>query len=261
MKKALLAVSFGTSYQDTLQKNIQAIEADLAAAFPERTVRRAFTSGMIIRKLQRRDGVTVHSVDQALAALADEGFDDVVIQSTHVMNRDEADKLRALAEPFRGRFARLALGAPLLTRAEDYQAAAAAILAALPSPRADWAVVLMGHGTEHYANAAYAQLEYVFHDRGRRDILVGTVEGYPGFEEVCRRLAERPSVTHVLLMPLMVVAGDHARNDLAGEEEGSWKSMLDRRGYTTQCQLTGLGENPGIRALFTAHAKAATAGA
>lgn len=259
MKQAILAVSFGTSYPDTLKKTIAAIEDDLAAAFPERELRRAFTSGMIIRKLARRDGIRIDTVDEALERLAADGFTDVLVQSTHIMNGDEYDKLRALAAPFAGRFARLRFGTALLTSVEDYQAAARALMDTLPPIEADRAVVYMGHGTGHHANSAYALLEYVLHDLGRTDVVIGTVEGYPGFDEVCRRLAGRPNVKRLLLRPLMVVAGDHAQNDLAGDEEDSWNSMLAARGYGTACELTGLGEVPGIRAIFVDHARAAAA--
>ena len=112
----------------------------------------------------------------------------------------------------------------------------------------------MGHGTEHFANAAYCQLSYMFHDQGRPDVLVGTVEGYPGLEQVLRRLEERPQVRKVVLRPLMVVAGDHAKNDLAGDEEGSWKRRIQAAGYETACVLSGLGERPEVRALFVRHA-------
>lgn len=257
MKKAILAVSFGTSYPDTLKKNIEAIEKELAEAFPERTLRRAFTSGMIIRKIQRRDGVKIHRVDEALEALAADGFEDVLVQPTHIINGEEWDKLRSLAAPFGGRFAALRFGAPLLTGIGDYHAVSAALCAALPPQREDRAVVYMGHGTEHHANAAYALMEYVFHAGGRRDVLVGTVEGYPGFDQVCQRLARHPAVKHILLAPLMVVAGDHAKNDLAGGGEDSWKSRLEAMGYAVECMLEGLGENPAIRAIFVDHARAA----
>lgn len=257
MKKAILAVSFGTTYHDTLKKTIAAIEADLAAAFPDRTLRRAFTSGMIIRRLKERDGLAIDNVTEALERLEAEGFEDVVLQSTHVMNGDERDKMVALAAPFVSRFQRLTIGTPLLTETEDYFAAARALLERLPQRREDTALVYMGHGTEHYANAVYALLEYVLHDLGRRDIHIGTVEGYPGFEEVCRRLEETQGVKNVVLLPLMVVSGDHANNDLAGEEEDSWRSMLTERGYAVRCILEGLGENPDIRAIFVRHAKEA----
>ena len=257
MKKAILAVSFGTTYHNTLEKTIAAIEADLAAAFPNRTLRRAFTSGMIIRRLKERDGLAIDNVAEALERLAAEGFEDVVLQSTHVMNGDERDKMMAQAMPFASRFTRLSIGSPLLTETEDYFAAAKALLERLPRQQEDTALVYMGHGTEHYANAVYALLEYVLHDLGRRDIHIGTVEGYPGFAEVCRRLEETQNVKNVVLLPLMVVAGDHANNDLAGEEEDSWRSMLVKRGYAVRCVLEGLGENPAIRAIFVRHAKEA----
>ena len=259
MEKAILAVSFGTTFPDTLEKNIAAIERDLAAAFPDRALRRAFTSGMVIRRLKEREGLAVDNVTEALERLRREGFDDVVIQATHVMNGDEYDKLRALAAPYEGAFSRLALGAPLLTSARDYQETAAAMLRRLPEKTPGQAVVLMGHGTAHHANAVYAALEYVFRDRGRGDVAIGTVEGYPEFGEICRRLEEMGGVRRVVCMPLMVVAGDHAKNDLAGDEPDSWRSMLEEKGYAVDCILEGLGENPAIRAVFVRHAGEAAA--
>lgn len=256
-QKAILAVSFGTSHRDTLAVTIEAIEGELRSAFPDRAFRRAFTSGMICRALKARDGLSVDSPAQALRHLSREGFTDVIVQPTHVINGEEYDKLLAQAAPFARSFARLAVGRPLLTSAEDYRAAAEAILAQLPLAEPGAAVVFMGHGTEHYVNSAYAQLEYLFHDLGRKDILVGTVEGYPGLDEVIRRLAERPAVKRALLLPLMVVAGDHAKNDLSGDGPDSWKSRLTALGYEVRCGLRGLGEYPGIRALFVAHARRA----
>lgn len=256
-KKAILAVSFGTSHWDTLEKNIAAIERDLAAAYPDWEVRRAFTSGMILRKLRQRDGVEIDDTAQALARLHREGFDTVVVQPTHVMNGEEYHKLLAQAEPYRARFARMSFGRPLLTAAEDYAALGRALMEALPAQRADTAVLYMGHGSEHQANSAYALMEYAFHDLGRKDVVIGTVEGYPGFGEALRRLKERPQVRRVELRPLMTVAGDHAKNDLAGDEEDSWRRRLEAEGYETVCVLTGLGEHPAVRALFVEHARQA----
>ena len=253
-KRAVLVASFGTSHLDTLEKTIQPIEWDIAGRMPGRVLRRAFTSGMILRKLEERDGLKIDSVPQALERLAEEGFEDVVVQPTHIMNGEEFDKLMAQAEPYRARFRRLAFGWPLLTTLEDYRDLTAALSEALPEPEADTAHIFMGHGTEHFANAAYCQLSYMFHDQGRPDVLVGTVEGYPGLEQVLRRLEERPQVRKVVLRPLMVVAGDHAKNDLAGDEEGSWKRRIQAAGYETACVLSGLGERPEVRALFVRHA-------
>ena len=257
LKKAVLAVSFGTTHLDTMERTIAAIERDLAAAFPERTLARAFTSAMVRRRLAEREGMWTDSPAQALERLWEKGYQDVVVQSTHVMNGEEWEKLVREARPYAGRFASLSFGVPLLTEAGDYQAAATALLERLPEAEAGSAVVFMGHGTEHHANAVYALLEYILHDRGRRDIHIGTVEGYPGFAEVCRRLREQGDVRQVLLLPLMIVAGDHAKNDLAGGDAGSWRAMLERQGLRVDCRLEGLGENPAVRAIFVEHARRA----
>ena len=253
-EKAVLVVSFGTSHLDTLEKTIVPIEGDIAAALPDRTLRRAFTSGMILRKLERRDGLHIDNVSQALERLAGEGVRDVTVQPTHIMNGEEYDKLLAQAEPYRGQFGRLAIGRPLLSTEEDYRETAQALLEVLPERESGTALLFMGHGTEHFANSAYCQLEYLLHDLGRTDVLVGTVEGYPGFGEALRRLAERPEVRRMVLYPLMVVAGDHAKNDLAGPEPDSWRSQLEAKGYEVSCVLSGLGEYPGIRRVFVRHA-------
>ena len=151
------------------------------------------------------------------------------------------------------------MGAPLLTAAEDYLDLGRALMEVLPSKAEERAVLYMGHGSEHQANSAYALMEYAFHDLGRSDVIVGTVEGYPNFDAALRRLKERPAVRGVELRPLMTVAGDHAKNDLAGEEEDSWKSRLEGMGYQVSCVLTGLGEYPQVRALFVDHARKAQA--
>lgn len=257
MKKAILVVSFGTSHQDTLEKTIAAIERDMAEAFPDWEVRRAFTSGMIIRKLERRDGLAIDNVEKALARLVVEGFDTVVVQPTHVMNGEEYDKLAAQAAPYAHQFSSFALGDPLLTSVEDYQQAVPAVLSELPAEGEDHALVLMGHGTEHFANATYAAMEYVFHDLGHKQVFLGTVEGYPELTQVLHRLAEHPQVRRVTLAPLMVVAGDHAKNDMAGEEEDSWKTRLEAEGYQVDCVLRGLGEFAAVRKMFVGHAREA----
>ena len=158
MEKALLMVSFGTSYPETLEKNISRIEAAVSAALPGRDLFRAFTSGMILRKLAQRDGVHIDNVDQALERLARQGYEDVLLQPTHILNGEEYDKLCAQAEPWRGRFARFAVGNPLLTTAEDYLAAADAVMESIPAPGADEALVFMGHGSAQFATYPYALL-------------------------------------------------------------------------------------------------------
>ncbi len=252
MKQAILVVSFGTSYLDTLERTIAATEAAIAAAFPTWTVRRAFTSGMIMRKLRTRDGIEIDSVPQALERLLAEGFTRVVVQPTHMMHGEEYEKLCAQVAPYRNRLC-LSVGMPLLHSLEDYRQLTQALLDWLPTPEPQQALVLMGHGTEHFANSAYAQLDYMLSEGGRA-VYVATVEGYPTLEQVLGRLQEQ--ITHVTLAPLMLVAGDHARNDMAGDED-SWKAELEAEGYQVTCLLQGLGECAAVREIFVAHCQVA----
>ncbi len=253
-KKAVLVVSFGTSHLDTLEKNIAAIEQEIGKALPDYTLRRAFTSGMIMKKLHQRDGIQIDNVPQALTRLCSEGYSSVLIQPTHVINGEEYDKLCKLAEPFMKELSIL-IGTPLLTTVQDYKDTIHAVMAEMEPPAQDEAIVFMGHGTIHYANATYALLEYMFHDLGWNQVLIGTVEGYPELPQVIRRLHRMPQVQRVRLHPLMVVAGDHAKNDMAGDEEESWRSQLEAEGYGVTCVLRGLGEYESIRKLFAQHAQ------
>ena len=248
MKKAILVVSFGTSYHDTLEKTILATEGAIAQANPGWEVRRAFTSAIIMRKLLARDNLQIDNVSQAMAKLEAEGFTHVAVQPTHVMHGEEYEKLLSMLEPYRLSM-KIRVGQPLLNSQEDYEQVAKALLSWLP--RQDDALVLMGHGTAHFANSAYGQLEQNLQDL-RDTVYVATVEGYPTLDRVIRSLAARPEIKSVTLAPLMLVAGDHARNDMAGDED-SWKAQLEKAGYRVTCVLRGMGECPAIRDLFVRH--------
>ena len=250
MKKAILAVSFGTSYPDTLLKTIAATEQALAEAFPDWEVRRAFTSGMIIRKLKERDGVEIENVSQAMDRLEQEGYTHVAVQSTHVMHGEEYEKMLSQLEPYRLRM-QISVGMPLLHSEGDYTSVAQALLNWLPPLDADEALVLMGHGTTHFANSAYAQMEHMLQGLCDR-VYLATVEGYPALDSVQRQLAKRPEIRRLMLAPFMLVAGDHAQNDMSGDED-SWAEQLKNAGYPVRCILQGLGECPAIRALFVEH--------
>lgn len=254
MKKAILAVSFGTSYPDTLRKTIAATEQALAEAFPDWEVRRAFTSGMIIRKLKERDGVEIENVHQAMHRLEEEGYTHVAVQSTHVMHGEEYEKMLSQLEPYRMRM-KISVGMPLLHSEEDYLSVAKALLNWLPTLDADEALVLMGHGTTHFANSAYAQMEHMLQAHCDR-VYLATVEGYPTLDSVERQLAKRPEIRRLMLAPFMLVAGDHARNDMSGDED-SWAEQLKQAGYTVRCILQGLGECSAIRELFVEHCRQA----
>ena len=254
MKKAILAVSFGTSYPDTLLKTIAATEQALAGAFPDWEVRRAFTSGMIIRKLKERDGVEIENVSQAMHRLEQEGYTHVAVQSTHVMHGEEYEKMLSQLEPYRLRM-QISVGMPLLHSEADYTSVAQALLNWLPPLDADEALVLMGHGTTHFANSAYAQMEHMLQGLCDR-VYLATVEGYPTLDSVERQLAKRTEIRRLMLAPFMLVAGDHARNDMSADED-SWAAQLKKTGYPVRCILQGLGECPAIRALFVEHCRQA----
>lgn len=259
-KPVILVVSFGTSYNDSREATIGTVEQKIAAAFPEYEVRRAFTSQIIIDKLASRDGLAIDNVDQAMQRLAADGVKTLVVQPTHVMNGFEYEEMMAAIAPYAAQFDSIAYGKPLLTSVEDYFQLVEEIGAELPQAQSGEIFALMGHGTEHYANATYAALDYAFKDAGRDDVFVGTVEGYPDLDAVLRR-AKESGAAKVTLLPLMIVAGDHAANDMAGDEEGSWKLAFKGEGYEVDCLLKGLGEYAGVQDHFVRHVQAAIAGA
>ena len=230
-KKAVLVVSFGTSYEETRKKTIDRIENDMAEAFPSYAIYRAWTSGMIRAKLLKRDGIHIYNVCEALEAMAADGIREVVVQPTHVINGIENDQMKADVAAYADRFMRVSIGTPVLTTAEDSECVIDAIVKEL-HPAKDEALVLMGHGTEHYADAVYAALDYQFKDLEHSNIFMGTVEGYPTLESVMR-LVQKAGYRHVVLAPFMIVAGDHANNDLAGDEEDSWKSVFEAAGFSS----------------------------
>ncbi len=253
--QGILAVSFGTSYVGTREKTLDRIEESMRERFPACRVTRAWTSGMIRRKIAKRDGIVIPDVQGALHEMAEDGITDVVIQPTHVINGIENDRMLADIEACRHLFQRVSVGAPLLTTQEDCRRIVQVIADEI-CPDEDEALVLMGHGTEHYANSVYAALDYLFKDMGYKNIFMGTVEAYPSLDALMRRVNENHP-RRVLLAPFMIVAGDHAENDLAGEEEDSWKSQFERAGFEVSCILKGLGEYAGVHEMFLDHVEAA----
>lgn len=251
MKKALLVISFGTSYEQTRQKNIDACEQQLAAAYSDRDLFRSFTSEMIIRKLRKRDGLLINNPREALKQLAELGYQDVAIQSLHVINGDEYEKVANEVRAFSDTFHHLVLGTPLLSSFADYQQLMLALQAQMPPLAADERVVFMGHGASHFAFSAYACLDHLMTSLNF-PALVGAVESYPEISHIITRLQQQ-GVCKVHLMPLMLVAGDHAINDMASDEPDSWRSQLEAAGISAQSWLQGLGENPLIRQMFVEH--------
>jgi sirohydrochlorin cobaltochelatase len=251
-KTLLLTVSFGTTHAETCRKNITAVENQLQEAFPGVEVRRAFTSGIIRKVLQKR-GIAIDDVPTALEKAAAEGFTQVVLQPTHLLYGEEYDKMCQQAAEYQDRFSSFAIAKPLLADTGDLQDTAEALALAFPETN-DTALVLMGHGTTHFVNPIYAAMQTVFRLAGRQDIFIGTVEAWPGIEEILQQL-QNAGYTKVNLTPFMLVAGDHATNDMASDDPDSWKTLIEQQGIQVTALLRGLGEYPEIRQIYVRHAK------
>lgn len=278
-EKEILVVSFGTSYNDSRVADIKGIEDAIQAAFPDWSVRRAFTAQIIINHVQARDGEFIDNVDQALQRAVDNGVKQLVIQPTHLMHGAEYDELMESVNAFADKFEAVAVAEPLLGEVgndatvinEDKAAVAEAIVSAALA-ETDYAAmedaandgtafVFMGHGTAHVAKVTYSQMQTQMNTLGYNNVFIGTVEGEPE-ETACENVIEAVSAAgykNVVLRPLMVVAGDHANNDMAGDEEDSWKTMfLDSGAFdSVDCQIAGLGSIEAVEDLYVAHTQAA----
>ena len=256
-EQELLVVSFGTSFNDSRRLTIGAIEGSLAESFPDWSVRRGFTSQIIIDHVLSRDGVAIDNVTEALNRAADNGVKTLVVQPTHLMDgfeyNDLVDELAGFADAFEA----IAVGEPLLSSEEDFAAVAEAIAQATAEyDDGETAICFMGHGTEAESNGVYAKMQQVLSEAGYDNYFIGTVEAEPSVEDLLEAV-QAGDYKRVVLRPLMIVAGDHANNDMAGDEEDSWKSVFESAGYEVECVLSGLGELEAIRDLFVQHAQAA----
>ena len=250
--KAILVVSFGTSYEATRKVTIEAIEKDIANAYPDYKLYRAWTSKMILAKLKKRDNLHINNVKEAMEEMIADGITDVIIQPTHVINGIENELMKEDALSYRESFHSIRFGTPLLTSEEDNQTVINAIAEEFSYLSEEEVLVLMGHGTTHYSNAIYAALDYAFKDKGHPNIFLGTVEAYPSMQSLMKMIkAYAPK--KVVLAPFMIVAGDHAKNDMAGDNPESWYSQFVQEGFQVETVLKGLGEYKGIRELFVKH--------
>ena len=273
----LLVVSFGTSYNDSRVNDIKSIEDALQEAYPDWSVRRAFTAQIIINHIQARDGEKIDNMTQALERAVANGVKNLVVQPTHLMHGAEYDEMCAAIDEYRDQFESVSIAEPLLGEVgsdasvinADKEAVAKAVTAAaveasgfdsLEAAReAGAAFVLLGHGTAHVAKVSYSQMSTQMQQLGYENVFIGTVEGEPE-ETACESVIEKVQAagyTTVILRPLMVVAGDHANNDMAGSDDDSWKPMFEDAGLTVNCQIAGLGGIADIQALYIAHTQAA----
>ena len=252
-KPVMLAVSFGTSFNDSRDITIGAVENALAKAFPEYELRRAFTSQIIIDKLKERDGLEIDNIDEAFERLIQDGVKDVVVVPTHVMMGFEYDDVAKVVEENQKNFDHLIMGKSLLAEDGDFRQLVEVLAEDTKEYQDDeTAIVYMGHGTEHQSNEVYAKLQETFANAGQKNYFVGTVEATPSLEDVLQKVQEG-QYKKVVLLPLMIVAGDHANNDMAGDEEDSWKSAFEKAGYEVECVIRGLGESEGVREMIIDH--------
>ena len=275
----LLVVSFGTSFNDSRVKDIKGVEDALQAAYPDWSVRRAFTAQIIINHVQARDGEKIDNMQQAMDRAVANGVKNLVVQPTHLMHGAEYDEMMEMIDDYRDKFESVAVAEPLLGEVgadatvinEDKEAVAKAVTAeavatagydsAEAAAKDGTAFVFMGHGTSHTAKVSYSQMQTAMQTLGYDNVFIGTVEGEPESTS-CENVIEAVKAagyTKVVLRPLMVVAGDHANNDMAGADEDSWLSQFEASGAfdSVDCQIAGLGGVADVQQLYIAHTKAA----
>ena len=275
----LLVVSFGTSFNDSRVKDIKGIEDALQAAYPDWSVRRAFTAQIIINHVQARDGEKIDNMQQAMDRAVANGVKNLVVQPTHLMHGAEYDEMMEMIDDYRDKFESVAVAEPLLGEVgadatvinEDKKAVAKAVTAEAvatagygsveAAAKDGTAFVFMGHGTSHTAKVSYSQMQTAMQTLGYDNVFIGTVEGEPESTS-CENVIEAVKAagyTKVVLRPLMVVAGDHANNDMAGADEDSWLSQFEASGAfdSVDCQIAGLGGVADVQQLYVAHTKAA----
>ncbi len=253
----LLVVSFGTSYNDSRRLTIGAVEDAIEEAVPDFSVRRGFTSQIIIDHVKSRDGEVIDNVEEALDRAADNGVKTLVVQPTHLMDGFEYNDMVDTIAQYSDAFEQISIGNPLLTTDEDFEAVAKAMVDATAEyDDGKTAICFMGHGTEADSNEVYDKMQAVLEDMGASNYYIGTVEAEPSLDDVVE-MVKGGEYTRVVLEPMMVVAGDHANNDMAGDDDDSWKSVFEAEGYEVVPILRGLGELPAIQELYAAHAQEA----
>lgn len=249
-KKAILAVSFGTSYHETMEKTIGFIEKKISEKYREYDIFRAFTSSIIVKKL-KGEGFDINGVKDELNRILNLGYEECYIQPTHMIAGIEYEKILREAEEFKDKFKVLKIGKPLFQTTNDLKKLVK-ILGENVEFNDGEAVVLMGHGSEHCVNTVYAALDYMFKDFGYENFFVGTVEAYPDLETVLK-FVKAKKYKKAVLMPLLMVAGDHALNDMAGDEDDSWVNIFNSNGVEARAVVKGIGEYAQVAEMYIEH--------
>ena len=249
-RKLIICVSFGSSYEETIKKTIDVIESDLKNKFKDYDLRRAFTSPTIIKKLEKR-GIFIDSLKAALERAEKDGYEYVHVQPTHLIAGFEYDKIKETVNSFENSFKEIKLGVTLLNDREDVKKVCSVFADENPFDD-DEALIIMGHGTEHDADIVYKKAQEVFRHFGYENIFVSTVEGDLSIENISNK-AFKKGYKKAVLIPFMLVCGEHAANDMAGDEEDSWKNILISKGFDVRIVFKGMGEYKGVRGLIAEH--------
>ena len=253
MNKGILVVSFGTTYRDTREKNIEALVQDVRNAYPDWEVRQAYSSDIVRKVLRERDQLMVSDIKEALLQMKTDGIHKVVLMPTHVINGIENHKMKRIAKECESYFSSLSVAGALLEAETDYEEVAEALWEALREQAEGRTLILMGHGSDHEADGSYGLIEQAISSYAGEDIFIATVEGEKRIFDAIACMKEKEKVSgrrkEVLLAPFMLVAGDHARNDMAGEED-SFANILMKEGYKTICLMKGLGEYKQLRRVY-----------
>ena len=254
--KAILVVSFGTSYEASRKATIEKIEQDIRNAFQDHRIYRAWTSKFIISILKKRDNYTVPTVKEALEQMITDGIREVVVQPTHILDGIENNIMKEEVLSYKESFDKIAFGTPLLADLKDESQAINAVTTEFSDLKETEALVFMGHGTTHQVNTAYAGLDQKFKESAHANVFIGTVEVDPTIHDLVKEVTSfQPSKIYVT--PFMIVAGDHAHNDMAGDFPDSWVCQFENAGFEVCPIIKGLGEYPGIRRMYVEHAQKA----
>ncbi|MDO7977477.1 sirohydrochlorin cobaltochelatase [Oceanotoga teriensis] len=254
MKKGLLIVSFGTTHIDTRKKTIDKIEEISRENFSQDyEIKIAYTSSIVRKRVKQNENKEIYSPEEAVLKFKEEGIKELYVLTTHFMNGHEYNKLSHAIMKERNNFEKIKITRPILTSTEDLKKIAKFIISLYELKEYE-ALVLMGHGSDHHSNTVYGATEKIIEDYSNKNIIIGTVEGYPDIETVIKRLNKK-NIKKVYLKPFMLVAGDHAKNDMSGEEEDSWKNILEKEGFEVVIDMKPMGEYEEVQKMYMEHLK------
>lgn len=251
-KQGILVVSFGTTHEDTREITIDRIINKIKEAYPEHRIFEAYTSNIVRTVLRERYQISMDSVEEALEKMAAENITEVIVQPTHILNGFEYEKMVKQVEKKKACFETVEIGSPLLTSTGDYLYFIEKLLKEMPTVTKEEAILFMGHGSDHFSNVTYSALNHMFLLRGYENVYIATVEAYPFIEDIIMFIRDK-GYQKIYLAPFMIVAGEHAKNDMIGDEEDSWKSILEAEGYQVEPIMKGLGEYSFTSEIFIQH--------